>query len=71
MNKKRYLINNDDDGHWYIMPEDQLEAFNNYVYEDGPEPPGLLRLSGHPNNVTFETPFEFGKPLFNGSWYIE
>ncbi len=60
---KRYLLDNDDDGHWYLMPEDEKEAFSAYVYEGEDEPPGLIRLSGHPNNITFEAPLEFGRPI--------
>jgi hypothetical protein len=59
----RYLINSDDDGHWYLMAETDREAFERYVYEEGPEPDSLVRLAGHPNNVTFEAPLEFGKPV--------
>jgi hypothetical protein len=58
----RYLIDNDDDGHWYLMAETDREEFERYVYEEGPEPGSLVRLAGHPNNVTFEAPLEFGVP---------
>ena len=59
----RYLIDNDDDGHWYLMAESDKEAFSRFVYEDGDEPESLVRLAGHPNNVTFEAPLQFGKPV--------
>lgn len=59
----RYLLDSDDDGHWYMMSVTDVEAFNAYVFEDGPEPASLMRLAGHPNNVTFEAPLEFGKPM--------
>jgi hypothetical protein len=59
----RYLLDSDDDGHWYLMAEAEKEAFDAYVFEGGPEPPSLMRLAGHPNNVTFEAPLEFGKPM--------
>ena len=58
---KRYLLNNDDDGHWYLVPESDQEAFTAWVYEDGPEVPSVLSLGSHPNTVTFEAPLHFGK----------
>jgi hypothetical protein len=61
--KKRYLLNRDDDGHWYLLAEEDAEAFSAYVYEEGPEPASMQRLAGHPNNVTFEAPQEFGKAM--------
>jgi hypothetical protein len=60
---RRYLLDSDDDGHWYLMPVEVREAFNEFVYEEGAEPEGVVRLSGHPSNVTFEAPEQFGKPI--------
>lgn len=59
----RYLLDSDDDSHWYLVPQAEKDAFGAWVYEDGPEPPSVVRLSGHPNNVAFEAPLEFGKPV--------
>jgi hypothetical protein len=59
----RYLLDTDDDGHWYLMPAEQKDAFEAFVFENGPEPFGLVMLSGHPSNVTFEAPEEFGKSI--------
>ena len=59
----RYLLDSDDDGHWYLVPEADKTAFGAWVYEDGEELSSVVRLSGHPNNVTFEAPLEFGNPV--------
>jgi hypothetical protein len=59
----RYVLDRDDDGHWYLIAESEKGAFNEYVYAGGAEPPSMIRLSGHPNNVSFEAPLEFGKPM--------
>jgi hypothetical protein len=57
------MLDNDDDGHWYLVPETESEAFGEYVYGDGPYPESVIQLGGHPNNVTFEAPMEFRKPM--------
>jgi hypothetical protein len=59
----RYLIDNDDDGHWYLVSEQDKQAFTAWIYEGAEEPGSVVRLAGHPNNVTFEAPLEFGRPL--------
>ena len=61
----RYLLNADDDGHWYLLPEDQLGAFQAYVFTGGatPYPPGAISLGSHPNTVTFEKPAHFGEAV--------
>lgn len=56
----RYLLDNDDDGHWYLVPEQDKDAFTAWIYEGASEPDSVIRLAGHPNNVTFEAPQEFG-----------
>lgn len=61
--KIRYLLDRDGDGHWYLIAETDKAAFAAYVYEDGPEPASMRRLAGHPNNVTFEMPYEFGESM--------
>lgn len=54
---ERYLIDNDDDGHWYVMPVEQREAFEewwaNGAVTDQPE--GVSMLPGHPANFVFFT----------------
>lgn len=61
----RYLLNTDDDGHWYLLPEDQQDAFDSYVASEGegPFPQGVISLGSHPNTVTFEKPQHFGEPV--------
>jgi hypothetical protein len=60
----------DDDGHWFLITADGHEAFHSWVHgmaEDAASgldvPDGVVRLGGHPNNVTFESPLEFGKAI--------
>lgn len=59
----RYCLDNDDDGHWYLVPAEAKNAFNAWIYEDASEPAGVVRLAGHPNNVTFTVPEEFGQAI--------
>lgn len=58
----RWMLNNDDDGHWYLVPVEQKDAFDEWVYGDdtAEQPAGVTPLAGHPNNVTFERPEHFG-----------
>ena len=61
----RYLIDSDDDGHWYLVPEMVHPQFGDYASSEGEldQPEGVIRLGGHPNAVTFEAPLEFGEPI--------
>ena len=65
MNNARYLLDNDDDGHWYLLPVGSQEAFRAYVESEGedPYPAGVISLGSHPNTVTFERPEHFGEPV--------
>lgn len=59
----RYLLDQDDDGHWYLMPTSEHEAFISWVYGDGPDPGTVLSLGSDPNTVTFENPEHFGETI--------
>jgi hypothetical protein len=60
----RYLLDSDDDGHWYLIPEMEHPAFGDWVYGEGqPMPDGVIPLNSHPNSVTFEEPQQFGTDL--------
>lgn len=61
----RYLLDNDDDGHWYLIQCGQEEAFQEYVDSEGraPFPSGVTSLGSHPNAVTFEAPEHFGEAV--------
>lgn len=62
----RYLLNNDDDGHWYLIPADRSEEFDGWVYgedEYAPQPDWAYSLGSHPNSVTFESPEHFGEKV--------
>ncbi|MET0417268.1 MAG: hypothetical protein ABW022_14750 [Actinoplanes sp.] len=63
----RYLLDSDDDGHWYLIPEMEHPAFGDWVQTEGadPMPAGVIPLGSHPNTVTFENPEHFGE-VVNG-----
>lgn len=60
MSEQRYLLDQDDSCHWYIVPVDRHEAFSAWTegeYDDDPEPPeGVTRIGGWPGLVTFTDP---------------
>lgn len=51
---KRYYLDNDDDGHWYVVPLEQRATFNEWLTKDEAEtPPGVVAIGGPPSGVTF------------------
>ncbi len=56
-NEQRYIIDSDDDGHWYVMPADKREEFEDWWANDGEgdQPEGVSMLPGHPANFVFFT----------------
>lgn len=54
-----FFIDNDHDGHWYIVPADRREEWLNWLEQDEDEeaswtePDFAIRLGGHPNLVEF------------------
>lgn len=60
----RYLLDSDNDGHWYLIPEMEHPAFGDWVDgDDLPMPDGVVALGSHPNTVTFEEPMHFGEAV--------
>lgn len=55
---KRYMVRTDDDGHEYLIKAEDREAFDAFIYEDGPEPPNA-RINGT-HTLTFEAPEDYG-----------
>lgn len=63
--RARYVLNDDDDGHWYVIPADKKDEFEQWScggYETEPQPEWAWQVGGHPNNVTFSQPEIFGEP---------
>lgn len=56
----RYVLDNDDDGHWYLIPDipEVRDAFEAYYTDpsNNPYPEGVRDLGGHPNRVSFTDP---------------
>lgn len=53
-----YLIENDEDGHWYVIRADQLEDFNKWLeatsrWEETDLDFEPNRIQGHPNGLRF------------------
>jgi hypothetical protein len=61
----RYLLDSDDDGHWYLIKVGCEDNFRMYVESDDVSgfPVGVISLGSHPNTVTFESPQHFGQPV--------
>ena len=60
----RYLLQQDDDGHWYVIPADKRDEFDTWLsdgYVTQPQPTWAWQVGGHPNNVTFTEPEIFGE----------
>lgn len=61
MSDRRYRLERDDDAHWYVVPVDQHEAFQAWVYGGGAEegegaPEGVEPVGGWQGIVTFTDP---------------
>ena len=50
-----YVMAQDDDGHWYVIPEDKQAQFSAWVLTNGdePQPDWALRVGGAPSLVRF------------------
>lgn len=58
----RYFLDNDEDGHWYVIPEGARKLWQDFVDSAfGEAPIFAIPIGGHPNLVTFE------KALLHGS----
>lgn len=59
MDGLRYRLVSDDDGHWYIVPADRQEEFDELIMSDEfnrAMPAWVQEVNGHPNNVSFVDP---------------
>lgn len=64
-NRQKYILSNDDDGHWYCFPVDKVSDFQSWLpiqygedYDHplyGNYPDWLMQIDG-PSMLTFETP---------------
>lgn len=52
----RYRLDSDDDGHWYIVPDDKHAEFDAYIFDPDMNefPEGIIPVNGHPSLITFE-----------------
>lgn len=64
-NPRLYYLDQDDDGHWFVIPVDKKEEFDAYVEQyradkypenELPLPDGVMQLNGSYTRVTFENP---------------
>jgi len=61
---ERYCFENDEDGHWYLIPVSKKELFEQLLYKEDDEYEkfneefGTLMLSTHISNYSFEIPNE-------------
>ena len=59
MNNKEYFLDNDDSGHWYIVPLEKLSEWNEWVEtesEDSLAPDYVKKLGCHPRYLAFQAP---------------
>lgn len=54
-----YILINDDDGNWYVIPEDKQDTWNDWMnsedYDDGMEIPKYAsKVDGCPSTVKFK-----------------
>ena len=53
----RFRVVTDDDGHWYLIPAERRDEFDEWLNSeaamDGEELPWAERLNMHPSNHTF------------------
>ena len=58
----RFTLQSDDDGHWYLVPVEQLAAWGAWLALDPEEEDAWLApdfarpINGSPSNVSFENP---------------
>jgi hypothetical protein len=65
-NRQKYILSNDDDGHWYYFPVEKAPDFESWLsiqygedYDNplyGNYPDWLKEVDGHPSWLTFENP---------------
>ncbi len=54
----RFLLTNDDDGHWFLVPTHMEAQFVQWAVSGGEldQPEGVVPVNGHPSIVTFAAP---------------
>lgn len=54
----RYCLASDDDGHWYVIPAEKRDEWENWVQmpesTDYEAPSYAIPVDGHPTWITFE-----------------
>lgn len=62
--EERWMLKPDDDGHWYLVKATAEDAFERYVWEDGPWPEeGVVNINGPVSVVTFLDPLIQGEEV--------
>lgn len=61
----RYLLTQDDDCHWYVIPADKQDEFDDFIYGDDHNewPDWAHRVGGAPSMVTFTDVEIFGEVI--------
>lgn len=50
-----HTIVTDGDGHWYVIPADQINRWNSFDFDDGDYlPDWAVPIGGGPQRVTFD-----------------
>lgn len=63
----KYFLDNDDDGHWYLVPVEEREAFEEWLDSDVDEHHIFTAkayeymIGGHPNKIEFYLDFDNGE----------
>jgi hypothetical protein len=59
-NRKKYILCQDDDCHWYLIPADKKEEWNEWldVVQEGDSLPKYAQAVDGPHRLTFENPIE-------------
>lgn len=63
MQNERYYLTSDEDGHWFVVPLDSKNIWENYLEEIYKRcnygislPDGVMKVGRSPSLVTFENP---------------
>jgi hypothetical protein len=66
----RFLMDTDGEGRWFVVPFSKRNRFVEYVEDETKNPadiPGVAYLNGHPNTVTFSSPWQGDKAIGGAS----
>jgi hypothetical protein len=58
---RRYILADDNDGHWHVVPVDRFDEFIDFLNDEdaqdlGNLPEGVWAVGGSTTQVTFENP---------------